>query len=252
MSYLNKDGIDTAVGNNGVAPSAEGEISASTLPVENNNTPAQEAKPAEALPESVSDRTKREFDKLTERNRTLSEELRKLRTSIPETSQPQVSPKNYLDEDGNVDIDRLNKDLNTAVVHSQRALEIAEKQREQAEEKEAYKFHPWLNPNDPSFNKDAYEAVVDRLVRRKFVDKEDVSLTQIAQDVERFYKPNQSTPQQAVEEYKQSEQQKNLTSPNSAGVGQPRDSFTTDELRRRTQEGDSEAIRERLKRAGII
>lgn len=255
MNNQNLDGADNTIGTQGVAPSLGEQTEASVLPTENQQTTTQPEGKTETLPESVSARTKEQFDKLIERNRSLSEELRKYKPVVPDgdvQSGGAIAPKKYVDSEGNVDVESLNKDLGQAVTFSKQAYELAQKQREEAEEKEAYAKHSWLNPSSPDYNKDAYEAVVDRVVRRRFIGNESVSLSEIASEVERFYKPNQTTPEQAVEQYKATEQQKNLTTPINAGKGQSRDAMDYEDLRRRTREGDSEATMERLRRVGIV
>ena len=258
MLNQNLDGADNTIGNDAVAASVGQPTDASTLPVENQKTPTGSVGQTETLPETVSTRTKEQFEKLLERNRSLSEELRKYQASVPDVSSTNsatnVVATTYVDPEGNVDIERLNTDLKSAVNLSKQAYELAQKQREEAEEREAYARHPWLDPNSGSFNKDAYEAVVDRIVRKKFIGKENVTLLTIADEVARFYKPDQVTPQQAVEQYKLTEQQKNIVAPINSGKGESasRSSYDQEDLRKRTQEGDPEAIRERLKRLGIL
>lgn len=245
----NYDSTDNTIGTQGTVPSGESVTPASSLPLENQK-PADVVvdNPAESLPTDVRDRTAQQFNKLLEKNKELASKLREYEHLLP-ANKPQ-STESYVDSDGTVDIDRLNRDLVQAKSSAEQALQIAQRQKEEVEEREAYSKHPWLNPNSPQFDQQGYDLVVDRVVRKRFMEGNNVSLSDIASEVTSIYKPATS---QAAEQYQQSQVAKAQTAPIVPGKGQPRETTADHEtLRSRTQQGDSSAIQERLKRAGII
>jgi len=81
-----------------------------------------------------------------------------------------------------------------------------------------------------------------------------VPLSQIADQVVSFYKPGvvaKKDSEKAIEEFKKSQQQIVSNAPLSSSTARRTESNNIDDLRTRTQQGDSSAIRERLKALGI-
>lgn len=267
---------------------------ANSIPEEGNqevSMPDTDQQPAETdgdsgdLPEGVSDRTKQEFEKLKNSNKELAGKLSEyekaresgsvfdyLSNQVPSTPQqpPQADAKDYshlnqgqvaqvaqqfVDQYGNVDINRLNAALasaNKKAEMAERRVSATEARLLQAEqsrqERETYAKHAWLNPKSPEFDPKGFELVRDRLVRNMWEGKNQ-HLLDIADDVSQLYQPKATVSaekEKAVEEYKKSQSTKAQQVPATKGAGQPRKATDFEELRARTVSGDTSALDERL------
>lgn len=228
----------------------------------------------DGLPETVSDRTRQEFEKLKESNRKLKEELEATRKtqeygesvfnsftpkeSELEVQQPAEITEDYIDSDGNVDVARLNKALKDANKRARQALELANiaaqttKQADEARQvQDAHAKHDWLNPQSSNFDPIAYDAVVARMARYMQQGRKP-NLVEVADEVRSAYQPrgvSDEAKKQAVDEYKQSQTVKAQVQV-SDGRGQPRQETTRmEDLRERSLDGDISALDERIRLA---
>lgn len=247
---------------------AQGQLDTLTdLPTEQNVT---ESSDEYQMPDTQNDRTKEQFQKLLQSNKELKEQLQKLAStknsesvsygSVYEsinTDRAQVSTgtsDSYVDEEGNVDITRLNNDLKEAKMSALEAKALAQKAREDLEVREAHMKHPYLNPQSSEFDPNFFELVKDRVLRQKFYENKNVSLGDVADQVFSFYKPNglkNNENAKAVEEYKKAQSQIANNTPLSSSPRGRQDGPNIEDLRARTRQGDSKAIIERLKNIGI-
>lgn len=249
------------------------------------------------LPEEVSERTRREFDKLKARLKDAESKLQPPPQNFSETSvfdifhpeagyqpqgqQPQVDAsqfgnlnqgqvenitQQFIDSEGNVDINGLNQALRDANLRAQEATRLARETNEKLarfeetqQVREAHSVFPQLDPlKKDSFDPNFYELVRDRLVRNWSEGKK-ATLLETANEIARVYTPPQpqvneaQIREQAVEDYKRSLENRNQ-GPIESGVGAVREQADADyqELRVKTRAGDDAALDERLKRVGVF
>lgn len=224
------------------------------------------------LPEDVSERTKQQFDKLKESNRVLREQLEaKERLSqygqsvydFPRQQQPaqqEVNDLDFVDQEGNVDIQGLNKALKEAGERARRAEELAQLSREeqlkrqQAEEiRTAHAKHAWLDPQSPEFDPKGFELARDRMARLMMEGKS-FTLVNVADEISQIYKPtgaNVDTARKAVDEYKKTQETK-AQATSVGGSNQKRTDTELDALREQSRSSDQrerlQAIRERIRK----
>lgn len=146
-----------------------------------------EENPIEELPtsevDSSNDRTKEQFSKLLQSNKELKatvDMLLKERESTPAyqsvyeefhtTDNKDESSDVYVDEDGNVNIQKLNNDLKLAKREAEEAKKLSQRAREEVEVREAHNKHPYLDPTNPAFDAQFYEIVKDRVLRQNFYE----------------------------------------------------------------------------------
>lgn len=237
------------------------------LPTEQNET---QGSAEEYELNTSNDRTKEQFQKLLQSNKELKEQLQKLASTKNSESNAYGSvydsiksdsvssgtqaSEEYVDEEGNVDIAKLNRDLREAKSSALEAKALANKAREDLEVREAHMKHPYLNPQSSEFDQNFFDLVKDRILRQKFYENKNVSLGEVADQVFSFYKPSgvKSTESaKAVEEYKKAQSQIANNTPLSNSTRARQDGPNLDDLRARTRQGDSKAILERLKNIGI-
>lgn len=249
---------------------AQGQLDTLTdLPTEQNNlTESSEAE--YQMPDTTNDRTKEQFQKLLQSNKELKEQLNKLASN--KNSEPTAygsvydsiksdsvqggtqATDSYVDEEGNVDIARLNKDLKEAKMSALEAKALAQKAREDLEVREAHNKHPYLNPQSSEFDPTFFELVKDRTLRQKFYEGKNTSLIDIADQVISFYTPSSKKSAEsakAIEDYKKAQSQIANNAPLSNSNRARQEGPNLDDLRARTRTGDSKAIIERLKNIGI-
>lgn len=220
----------------------------------------------ESLPESVSERTRKEFEKLKEANRKLKEELdtkgnpSDLSDYLPShltRRQNEEVPTDFVDQNGYVDVNTLNRALKEANDRAKRAEELAlsnVKEREGRMVREAHERHPYLDPRNPQHDRKFYEAVRDRMVRY-FSEGVEKPLAEVADEIADFYKPTitaekvEAEKQKAVEGYKQSQTTRAVVNTVPTQKREPADDL--DDLRAKTRSGDSTALQERIRRAGL-
>lgn len=223
-----------------------------------------------SLPESSNDRTKEQFQKLLQSNKELKEQLQKLASNKNSEPNPYgsvydsiksdsvqgntTSSDSYVDEEGNVDIARLNKDLKEAKMSALEAKALAQKAREDLEVREAHMKHPYLNPQSPEFDPNFFDLVKDRILRQKFYENKTVSLGEVADQVISFYTPSSKKSAEsakAIEDYKKAQSQIANNAPLANSNRARQEGPSLDDLRARTRAGDSKALLERLKNIGI-
>lgn len=232
-----------------------------------------------SLPDGVKERTREQFEKLKNQIRELKsaqvketipqygsayEEFRPQPTQQPEPFQapqgfaPQM--QNFVDADGNLDVNAFQ----TAVTQqaTQQAIAAANqiardniaRLEETQEVKEAHGVHPEIDPtNKAKFDRELYDSVRDRILRNKFEGKKQ-TLAEVTADIKRLFsrsKPaSTTTPAQAVEQYKQTQEARNQ-GPIEQGKGASRSSDSDlEDLKARTRQGDDAAFKERMRKLG--
>lgn len=233
----------------------------------------------EQLPDSASDRTKEQFQKLLEENRRLKEERRKQAgTSVFDALRPQevagidmsqfgrVNPQiatqitqDFIGPDG-VDVDGLNKALrqaNDRAALAEKEASLARQTAQQVDERqqvrEAHAAYPELDPtNEDKFDPNFYDLVALRIAKSGMK----LSLSQAAADVRKSYVPTGSVNLDRVKDDAVNQYKENLAKrdqqPFSTSQGEPRAVETSVELRERTRKGDAYALDERLRKLGLI
>lgn len=264
MDELNPNGTNEQVAQ-GEVPTTE-----TDLPTVNQEEQGSEEF---SLPENSNDRTKEQFNKLLQSNKELKERLAQVESiknseppiaygSVYETfkSNPVVQPvadvqdTDYITADGEVDIEKLNADLKALKVSALEARRLAEQAREEIEVREAHAKHPYLDPQNSNFDSNFFELVKDRVIRQRYYEGKNLPLSSIADQVLSFYKPSSMSKKEAekaVEEFKKAQQQVTSNAPITPSNGRRQEGTNLDDLRARTQKGDSKALRERLKALGI-
>lgn len=271
-------------GNTGNAnPSPEEGNQGASMP-DANQQPAETDGGFGDLPEGVSERTKAEFEKLKASNKALSDKLSALERTqqsesvfdylsnqVPSNRQaPQVDASQYshlnqgqvahvaqqfVDQYGNVDINRLNQalaDANIKAEQAQRRASATEERLLKAEqsrqEREAYGKHSWLNPRSPDFDRRGWELTRDKVLSEMISGRER-PLVDIADEISSLYKPQavaEADKQKAVEDYQKTQTAKAQQAPASRGVSQTASASERQDLRSRTMAGDVSALEERL------
>lgn len=223
----------------------------------------QDSKQEFSLPDNAAERTRKEFEKLLAYNKELKAKVRDLENSKPkdtevsnfkaETSSDEID--DYVDEEGNVDIAKLNRDLRFLKSHALEAKALAEDAKNTIEVEKAVTKHPYLDPANPDFDPQFVELVKDRMARLR-LEGEDSSLARAADEVLRVYKPTNFSlkeKEEAVAEYKKSQVAKAQVGTVNTGRNVRVDQSLED-LKAKlysTNEADrSFAIRERMKGLG--
>lgn len=281
------------------AQTVEGE-QPSTPPIENEKPiepSPEEAEEKEALESSKNpERTKSYIDRLkrelAEERASKAQSTEPLPTSVfdsfrqPEVpqfpeqhftnlNQTQVDSitTQFVDQQGNVDINGLNK----ALTDANRRASAAEQRVGQVEQRyakfeesqqlrDAYVVHPEINPIDengrknPKFDPELFRIVSERMAVN-WSRGVNATVLQVANEVRRTYTPPKSVnveavKKQAVEDYKQTQANRNQ-GPIESGNGGKRDSVSSDDLRARSRkeklmDTGASAITERLIKAGVI
>jgi hypothetical protein len=264
------------------------EVAEEIQPVELSTT-EQTTEVKSELPEDASDRTKEQFTKLTEHNKQLKEENERLKAQgvqIPETSvfdairgpqveTPVVTPppafnfpgltqnqvndtfSNLVDKDGYIDEKILKSTLSELQKAAQAAKEESanlrreyEKREENEQVRATHKKYPQLDPKSSNFDPKFFERVKKELIiqfvngKRDFLGAADT----IAEDY----------PLKPIEKKEDTQKkQDQVRQINAIGSSVSRSSAPDlsheDEadLVKRTQRGDTSALMERLKRAGL-
>lgn len=172
--------------------------------------------------------------------------------------QVQNLTQQFVDKDGNVDINGLN---NALYQSNQRALQASEAARQANERvsrfeetqqvRELHSQFPELDPkNKTGFDKQFFEQVKDRIVRNMWESKKQ-SPVEVAREIKSFFKPEVSRNKietEAVDNYKKV-QQARIQGPIEQGKGESRQSDTSyEELRKQTRQHglDNPALDQRL------
>jgi hypothetical protein len=230
-----------------------------------------EQKPAEEVNETegMSDRTKEQFEKLKQHNAELAAELAASKQTIQQKSvldelhpieeiQVSQAPEYQIDEDGTVDVERLNqvlRETQQAVYQAKQEALLAKQKAERVErqrlEEIVHSKYPQLKEGSKEFDPEFLRLVRNETIGTLYsTGKEDYAGA--ADRIAKFYgKQNlDEKVEEKVEEFKKtSEAKQNI----NAGTGTANNRTYSDdqELAKRTQQGDLEAFRERLKRAGL-
>jgi hypothetical protein len=267
--------ITSVVDHNAGQTSPEGDQgapmpSATTKPVESS-----EEGLAADLPEGVSERTQKEFEKLKESNRQLKAQLDQtpqesvydIFKAMPEMPTAQhvapagaqaVQPSAYVDEYGNVDAARFNAALAEANARAEEASKIANEainkvqaSEQSRQEKEAYAKHPQLDKRSPEFDKNFFQLVKNQVIAN-YASGIDSDLSSIADSLSTIYRPTnvEAVKEEAVKNYKEVERKKSASgSPSTAQ--RPSTDMTDEELRESSNAGDELSLAKRLQKAGI-
>lgn len=237
-----------------------------------------ETKPAEAdepkLPDGVAERTAAEFEKLKQHNAELKSQLDaykgktsvldELRPADEQEETPNLPPSKveeikskFVDDQGFVDVARVETALTQAEERAKRAEEKAdriEKKIRNSEEtqqvKTAHAEFPHLDPHSDQFDPNFYRLVKLELVDQMMNGKQD--LMEAARAVSKLYKPSidvQQAKTEAVEEYKTKVTKRDQASTpvSGRGKGEPTD---LDLLKQKTIQGDDSALFKRLQASG--
>ena len=232
------------------------------------DTPLEETQ-EEGLPEGVKERTKEQFDKLQQQ---LKEERSKNAqgTSVFNSfrgPQPQVEPQQnpfnqpqveepLVDEDGTVDIDRVNQSFTAAQQAQQRALDAEQRiihLEEDRQTREAHEAHPELDPQSDDFDQQFFD-MASAQAALNYINGGKKSIKQIGDDIKDFRSSNSEVKQakkEAIKDFKES-QSKRKQGPIEEGSGEDRmPDVSQEELQKRTREGDGDALSQRLKNIGM-
>lgn len=209
----------------------------------------------------LSDRTKKEFEKLKDSNRRLKEQLDVLSKSsvgnsvydsigygqaASATGRP-VDATQFVDQTGNVDIIGLNHALLEAGKSAHEAKAIAEDLRKREDARmvsDAHSKHPWLDPRSDEFDSTGYELVRDRLVSG-FARGQNLPLTSVADAVLGFYTPEslkRAEAQQGTRARKAQASSTGATSQNRAA-----DASKLQKLKEESKKGNLAALDERIR-----
>lgn len=246
--------------------------------------PASDEGDLGGLPETASDRTRQEFDKLKKHNLEMAAKLRQYEqkevgnsvfdtlsgqagnqpaqpaANFPNLSQGQVNQisQSFVDPYGNVDIDKLNATLaqaNRLAEEAKREAREAKQSLLKAEEErqvaEAHAKYSWLDPKSDQFDRKAFDHVKNALYA-DMVEGRKRTLSQVAAEFDAYVKPKVDVAvekDKAVEDYKKAQTTKQQVNTVTQGKGQPRVELTQDELRARSMAGDQASIDARIARA---
>ena len=233
------------------------------------NLPDQEISTQEdpKLPEHAAERTRKEFEKLLASNKELKAKLKELETKkqadnsstrnvFEDSSTLSDDMGDYVDEEGNVLIDKLNKDLKTLKMSALEAKALAEDAKNTIEVEKAVTKHPYLDPANVDYDPQFVELVKDRLARLQLEGK-NASLSLAADEVLKVYRPMNATlkeKEEAVTEYKKTQVAKAQVGAVNTGRNIRVDT-TVEDLKRKLYSHNSadrsSAIQERLKGIGL-
>ncbi len=210
------------------------------------------------LPEGVSERTRREFDKLRTQlreeraNRMKNQSVfEQLRPSQQPLTQDQIN--SYVDPQGNVDINGLNKAIYSAQTRAANAEQTVQRWIEDQQTQEAHRAHPELNPNNTKFDQVLHNKtralLMDSMLNPTDYSGRPLTYKQAADlakgiTAQALTEAEKMGAQKAVESLTPKEQASLEATGRSDRRTQVGD---MDSLRQRTRKGDMGAIMERLK-----
>lgn len=235
--------------------------------------PAAETKPEEELPESASERTKQEFEKLKQRNKELAAKLserEQLETNslldtltgsgqqiVAQSNLPQGQVedivKNLTDENGYIDEALLKKTLQDAAVTASQAVQAAQQAQmvakkaeervskyEQSENiKKAYAEFPQSNPDSDNYDPQFMELVRNEMIGQA-MNRIQPNFYDACKKWSSISKPEQAKEGQAAEK-----EQIN------AGGSTAKPVVNSDRLVEGTRRGDQDSIAARLAAIGL-
>lgn len=234
-----------------------------------------EAKPTEEVTSEDKSRTQEQFEKLTARNRELSEKLKayeaqqvkesvldSLKPKAPPVLNQQIQPSQeagLVDEEGYLNPNVLQRELAEAKKKAQlaedqarRAAERFERYEETSQIKIAHERFPQLDPNSDKFDRKFYEQTRKELVYQMINGEKDV--LKAAAAVSEYYQPkNEEDAKSKVEQEQVAEAKANINAGMRRSASPQVGTYTEmddNSLVKRVQKGDRLALAERLKRAG--
>lgn len=244
------------------------EETASSMPDENKS--AEDTQPT--LPDSVSERTASEFEKLKARNKQLAEENAKLtgsqnqKGSVLDEIRPQFAAEsptnqsapavadNFVDDGGYVDTALLNATLTQARQQAEDARRIAAQNQEAIQNfqeteqvRKAHAAYPQLDPNNNDFDPRFYNMVKNELIGQLMTGNQDIM--DAAGKVSGYYQAPAAAQAKAEQQKQTISQREQASAATGASKGQ-RVAKTQEDLVAGTIKGDKEAIGLRLQASG--
>lgn len=252
----------------------------SNQPAEQEAAESQPLQVEDGLPDGVSERTKAEFEKLKEHNKKLAEENALLKgpqrpkeTSvldgilpIPQTQnylqpgQAEQIAQSYVDSDGYVDVDAVQKAIATANKAAKDANDRAQRVEERVaryeqndEVKKAHSMFPALDPYNENFDQKFYDLVRNELLGQMVKGEQD--LVKAAKKVKTdLYDPDSIKAQIKATEEAQQKQKVTQKVQATANPGQTKSNLSSSgeqaELVSGTIKGDRDALYKRLQASG--
>jgi len=237
-------------------------IQESQLPSDEQQTAEvePERETSEGLPEDASERTRREFDKLTGSNKELADELREERirreyyeSLFSSMKQQEPEPESIIDPNTGLPSEQVLTDIQRKAQDASQRAERAEKaiqniEREQ-ENRTVYQAFPELNPDGKSFNKDLH-VLTKSIALQSMVEPGDFGGKQLSfmeavvKAKEMLGLEKQQAAKEAIESLEPKEQA-SLEAQGSSGRRQPDD---LDELRRVSRAPGDKGQEARIKR----
>lgn len=227
------------------------------------------------LPPEVKEKTRQRFEDLTSKLKDATERLE--RKSVfeefpqaptqPTPAVPGVNMKDYISEDGTVDVQGMNQAVNTALQaghmgqrQAQVMYDYIQKMDQRFQEAEAYQEHKDLNPKADEFDSEFRDLVSDRLLRNYLQAQANpkvqvMSLKEAADSVRKLYaRTPQKQVTEAVEKYKES-QENRQQGPIARGRGNKDETTDLENLKKMSRSTNKEqqqaALMARLKKAGL-
>lgn len=249
-------------------PSADQKVpDAGQVDPEAASTNSEESSPTEAregLPENVSERTRKEFERLREQLRL--ERQQRLYTqgvfnAVP-PAQPSAPVPLYDPETGLLNeqaFDDVQQRARAAEERAARAEQAISNLYEDQQKRETFSVHPELDPSSKSFNKDLHVAT-RRILMDSMVNPDDYGGKQLSfKEAADLAKGLPKTVVEQVKKEAVSEALEQLTPKEQASLeatGSPdrRSEVETPlpNLRERSRKGDLDAIVERLKKVPVV
>jgi len=232
------------------------------------------------LPGDVSEMTREQFAKLKEANSRLIEENRQLKGGSVPTVLESLKPRqtqeadlsqlnqdeigdvysNLVDENGYVDQNLLVSELREAKrarelarqadLRARQTQEKLEALEERAQVKQTHSKYPQLDPRSENFDERFYKAVKNEMISQLMNGQSD--FLEAADKVSSWYRSNSNQDEQNKKsEAERKEQQVRKIQATTVGQASGKNAPPIDEdLVRRTQMGDRNALMERLNRIG--
>lgn len=235
----------------------------------------QEETIEEELPEGVSERTKEQFDKLKNKNKELKNVVDSLRPAaevqpsqedFKHLDQSQIDDvlKDMTTDDGFIDGNKLMSTLKDMNENTQKALQIAEREREhrereriareeQIKSEEMRKVHekyPELDPENDVFDEEYYDLVRNDLISQMMRGEENVMAA--ADKMSKYLKRDVVNKKEQEEKETKEEQKKqiNASRPRSRTAKNYYQQDEEEALIHKVRTGKKGAVAEMLKRRG--
>lgn len=237
----------------------EGEITPEAASTEDNSLVSSQEP---MLPEGVSERTRKEFEKLKAQNLEYQRRLYSQPPTRPVMSRQEVDNSEgsddllYDPQTGLVDVQKLNemqKRLTQAEQRAQAAQETVYQQSEQAQTKEAYTSYPELDPNREGFDEKLHNLtrsiLQDSLVYPESYGDKQLSFKEAADQARNILGSNDKQNRMSEDQIIKNEQAvSGVEGRSSQGVQRQLSQQNQEELSYRTRRGDKEAMTLRMSR----